>query len=110
MGMPSRKMVAKARISAWPQSIAASVASRAARRRFRGRSSFGLGAKPSGNRSRAELISRSSWALTDLGVHHRLRERRLVTLVVAPAAVPDQVDQEVLPKTTAVGHGEPHSG
>src|SRR5262249_54570032 len=36
------------------------------------------------------------------GVDARLCERRVVTLVVAPSAVPDQIDEEILPKLRAV--------
>ena len=41
----------------------------------------------------------------DLLVHTRLGEGRLVALVVAPAAVADQVDQEILAEQLAVGVG-----
>ena len=39
-------------------------------------------------------------------VHHGLRERRLVALVVAVAAVADQIDEEVLPESRAIREGE----
>src|SRR5206468_3747895 len=44
----------------------------------------------------------------DLLVHPRLRERRLVGLVVAETTVSDEVDQEVLAELLTVGAG--HTG
>jgi hypothetical protein len=43
----------------------------------------------------------------DLLVHQRLREGRLVPFVVPPAAVADQVDQEVALELRAVGDRQP---
>ena len=43
----------------------------------------------------------------DLLVHQRLRERRLVALVVAVAAVADQVDEEVALEPRAVRERQP---
>ena len=48
--------------------------------------------------------------LLDLGRHLRLRVRRLVGLVVAEAAVADQVDQHVVAELLAEGEGQPHGG
>ena len=53
---------------------------------------------------------RHARVLVDCLVHQRLRVARLVALVVAPAAVADQVDQDVLAEAGAVGHGEAHGG
>ncbi len=41
-------------------------------------------------------------------VEQRLRVRRLVALVVAPAPVPDEVHEEILSEPRAVRHGDPH--
>ena len=41
--------------------------------------------------------------------HHWLRIGRLVALVVAPAAITDQVDNDVLAKARAVRHSQTHS-
>ena len=50
--------------------------------------------------------ARSGASRIDL-VHQRLGEERLVALVVPPAAVADQVDQEVLAEAVAVGLRQP---
>ena len=46
----------------------------------------------------------------DLRVHERLGVGRLVGLVVAEAAVADQVDQRVAPEALAEAHRQPHGG
>jgi len=46
----------------------------------------------------------------DLLDHQRLRVRGLVLLVVAEAAVADEIDHDVLAEAPAVGHHEPHRG
>ena len=43
----------------------------------------------------------------DLLVHHRLRERRLVPLVVPPPSIADQVDEEVALEPGAIREGQP---
>ena len=45
--------------------------------------------------------------LGDLGDHQRLRVRGLVLLVVAEAAVADEIDDDVPPELLPVGHREP---
>ena len=55
--------------------------------------------------SRVELAHRR--VALDLGGHDRLRVRGLVLLVVAEAAVADEVDDDVVAEAAAVGHREP---
>jgi hypothetical protein len=55
-------------------------------------------------RARPDLAHRRM--LGDLLVHRRLREPRFVSLVVAPAAVADEIDEEVAAEARAVGDGE----
>ena len=56
---------------------------------------------------RAAHLARRGMRADDL-VHHRLRERRLVGLVVALAAIAHEVDQEVLANRCAIRDREPH--
>ena len=56
---------------------------------------------------RAADLARRRMVRDDL-VHHRLRERRLVGLVVAVAAVADEVDEEILIEPLAVGDAKTH--
>ena len=50
------------------------------------------------------------WMLCDGGVHPRLGEGRLIALVVAPATVADEIDQEVLAELLPIGDGQPRHG
>ena len=45
--------------------------------------------------------------LADLLIHQRLRERRFVPFVVTPAAVTDQIDEEIALEGRAIGEGQP---
>ncbi len=77
---------------------ASDIASASARRRPRRRASSVCGVACAHRRM-----------LGDAGVQQRLGERRLVALVVAPAPVADQVDQEILVEALAVGVGQSRS-
>ena len=62
---------------------------------------------PGGHRAARRTACRTRWLVGDRLGHERLRVRRLVLLVVAEAAVADEVDDDVVPEALAERHREP---
>ena len=62
---------------------------------------------PLGNKPRAPYLARRGMS-TDLGIHRRLGERRLVSLVVTVPAIPHEIHQKILPELRTIFNAESH--
>src|SRR5207244_3947775 len=107
-GMPSSSSAPMASASAQLQSMPRPARTICARVSMR-RAALGCGVKPSGMRVKAAplAVERERRPLgRDLLVHHRLREGRIVELVVPVPAVADEVDEDVLLEALAKADGQ----